>query len=539
MRKLLIVEDEKSIFFLLNSCILYDELGLELAGYAENGQAAYDMIMEKCPDIVITDITMPIIDGLELIEKVQKQQVNPKFIIVSGYAQFEFAKKAVRLGVKDYLLKPINSGELNRSLAKLVQELSEDGSVRDLLQSTDNYREKIRVSFIMNVLYRNIDFTQVSLEQINRDYFFDFCNGYFCALVVKVDYYSDIVIGIKNHITENIIAVIKECFSDICCETGVMEHQENIYVILNMKKDVSKIEEVKSQSERILTTVKKLTEEYTSTGVTVCFGTIVSELCDFMISVDAALHLMDMRIVRGVDQVLYAHDTSVDEENNKYVIPAPYIRSLAEKAECNEFSNIKSDILEIFRDALDFCRQKDISVYKTLQGVLLTILTTVKQKSNFPEEFMDTYQELTAELNKCSRYYDILNLLPEKLTAGIIKYQKDDDTEGSLIMKRVLEYISGNFDKPLKLEDAAEQVYISPAYLGIMFKKETGKNFTTYLTDLRMKRAKELLLDVRINVNEISYKVGYNNVRYFSRIFKENVGVTPKEYRKIHANRIY
>ena len=78
---------------MLNSCILYDELGLELAGYAENGQMAYDMIMEKRPDIVITDITMPIIDGLELIERVQKQHVNPKFIIVSGYAQFEFAKK--------------------------------------------------------------------------------------------------------------------------------------------------------------------------------------------------------------------------------------------------------------------------------------------------------------------------------------------------------------------------------------------------------------------------------------------------------------
>lgn len=152
---------------------------------------------------------------------------------------------------------------------------------------------------------------------------------------------------------------------------------------------------------------------------------------------------------------------------------------------------------------------------------------------------MDIYQELSLELNKCSRYYDLMNTLPERIMEEILKFQTDDQSEGSLIMKRVLGYVSENYDKPLKLEDVAEQVYISPAYLGIIFKKETGKNFTTYLTDLRMKKAKELLLDVRININEVTYKVGYNNVRYFSRIFKENVGISPKEYRKIHANRIY
>ncbi|WP_411336796.1 helix-turn-helix transcriptional regulator [Ruminococcus gauvreauii] len=121
----------------------------------------------------------------------------------------------------------------------------------------------------------------------------------------------------------------------------------------------------------------------------------------------------------------------------------------------------------------------------------------------------------------------------------MLKFRKDEQSEGSLIMKRVLEYISQNYDKQLKLEEAAEQVYITPAYLGIIFKKETGKNFTAYLTDLRMEKAKELLLDVRININEITYKVGYHNVRYFSRTFKEYVGITPKEYRKIHANRKY
>lgn len=541
MQKLLIVEDEKSIFFLLNSCILYEELGLELAGYAENGQMAYDMIMEKRPDIVITDISMPIIDGLELIERVQKQHVNPKFIIVSGYAQFEFAKKAVKLGVRDYLLKPINSNELNKSLAQLAREISEDGNERTLLQSSDNHKEKIRTSFIMSILYRDVDFHGMTVQQINRDYFYSFQEGYFCSVVMKVDYYSDIVIGIRNHITDSLMIVIRECFSDICCEVSVAEHQENIYVILNLEESKQKTDEMRALCKRVLVRGKKLTEAYADTGITVCLGKTVSDVCELPDSFESALHLLDMRIVRGADRVLDIHESGYhgSAEGSKYVLPAPLLHGLVEKVECNELTEVRGNISAIFQDVLNFCKREDVSVYKTLRGVMLNVLSVVKQKGNFPNEFMDIYQELSTELNKCSRYCDIISFLPEKMTAGMLKFRKDEQSEGSLIMKRVLEYISQNYDKQLKLEEAAEQVYITPAYLGIIFKKETGKNFTAYLTDLRMEKAKELLLDVRININEITYKVGYHNVRYFSRTFKEYVGITPKEYRKIHANRKY
>ena len=541
MQKLLIVEDEKSIFFLLNSCILYDELGLELVGYAENGQTAYDMIMEKRPDIVITDISMPIIDGLELIEKVQKQRVNPKFIIVSGYAQFEFAKKAVRLGVRDYLLKPINSNELNKSLAQLIQEISENGSDGTLLRSADHHKEKVRTSFVMSILYRDIDFHDVSVEQVNRDYFYSFQRGCFCSLAVRVDYYSDIVIGIKNHITDHLMIIIRNCFSDVCYDIGVTEHQENIYVILNLEKNKQKIDEIKALCKRLLAGGKKLTEAYADTGITVCLGKIVPDIDALSDSFDAALHLLDMRIVKGVDRVLDFYESGYKEstEGRKYVLTDSLLHGLVEKVECNELIEVKGNISAIFQDVLNFCKREDVSVYKTLRGVILNVLSVVKQKGNFPNELMDLYQELLVELSRCSRYSDIVSSLPEKMTAGILKFRKDEQSEGSLIMKRVLEYISQNYDKQLKLEEAAEQVFITPAYLGIIFKKETGKNFTAYLTELRMEKAKELLLDVRININEITYKVGYHNVRYFSRTFKEYVGITPKEYRRIHADRIY
>ena len=282
-----------------------------------------------------------------------------------------------------------------------------------------------------------------------------------------------------------------------------------------------------------------MTEGYTNTGVSIGFGMITSKIQNLTDSFRIARHLLDMRIIRGVNQVLYADNEKEECERKKYVLPNDLLGSLSEKVERNALEDIKKEIFFIFQNALDFCKKEDISVYKIFRGVILNILSVIKQKGDFPDEFMDIYQELSLELNKCSRYYDLMNTLPERIMEEILKFQTDDQSEGSLIMKRVLGYVSENYDKPLKLEDVAEQVYISPAYLGIIFKKETGKNFTTYLTDLRMKKAKELLLDVRININEVTYKVGYNNVRYFSRIFKENVGISPKEYRKIHANRIY
>lgn len=541
MKKIVIVEDEKSIFFLLNSCIAYEELGLELVGYAENGQIGIEMILEKKPDIIITDVTMPIVDGLQLIEKVKEHNLNPKFIIVSGYAQFEFAQKAVSLGVKDYLLKPINSSELNKSLEKLICELDDGREKKVFSGSTDNYKEKIRTSFIMSMLYKDIDFNVITVNQINQDYFYSFQKGYYCSLVIKVDYYSEVVIGIKNHITEKIISLVKECFSGSCYEFGITEHQGNIYVILNMEEAQQKVEEIKAYCKRIVIRGKKLIGEYTESSLTVCVGAIVSNLYDLSVSFDTALHLLDMRIVRGVDRVLVEDTVSkkVSGEECKYVLQSYAVKHLTEKVECNELAAAKVEISSIFSDALAFCKREDVSVNETMHGVLMNILTLVKQKGNFPDEFMDIYRKISLELDKATRVRDITRTFAENLVLEMVEFQKKDLSGDSAIMKRIKEYISCNFDKELRLDDVAEQVYITPAYLGILFKKETGKNFTTYVTELRMQRAKELLMDVRVNINEIAYRIGYQNVRYFSRTFKEHVGITPKEYRKIHANRIY
>ena len=499
------------------------------------------MIMEKRPDIVITDITMPVMDGLEMIEEIQKRQVNPRFIIISGYEQFEFAKKAMKLGVRDYLLKPINSVELNNSLAQLIQEISENGDRRILLRNTDNHKEKMRISYIMSILYRDIDFRDMTIQKINRDYHYSFQEGCFCFVTVKVDYYSDTVIGIKTHITDNLIMMIRDGFRDICHEVGVAGHQETIYAIVNLEENKDTMEKLHTLCGHVRASAKKLADDYVESAVTVCLGKAVTDIRALPDSLDAAIHLLDMRIVRGVDRVLDIREYGYKKgaEESKYILPEQLLYGLVEKVECNEPTNTKPSISAIFRDALDFCKQEDVSVYKTLQGVMLYVFSVVKQKGNFPNEFMDVYQELSLELNNCSRYSEIVDGLPEKMAAGMLKFRREDQPGGSLIMNRILEYISRNYDKQLRLEEVAEQVFITPAYLGIIFKKETGKNFTAYLTELRMEKAKELLLDVRININEITYKVGYNNVRYFSRTFKEYVGITPKEYRRIHANRIY
>ncbi len=109
----------------------------------------------------------------------------------------------------------------------------------------------------MSILYRDVDFHGMTVQQINRDYFYSFQEGYFCSVVMKVDYYSDIVIGIRNHITDSLMIVIRECFSDICCEVSVAEHQENIYVILNLEESKQKTDEMRALCKRVLVKGKK------------------------------------------------------------------------------------------------------------------------------------------------------------------------------------------------------------------------------------------------------------------------------------------
>ncbi len=539
MFKLVIVEDEKSIFYLLNSSILYEELGLTLVGHALDGQEGLEMILRERPDIVITDITMPVMDGLQLIEAVGKHKLSTRFIIVSGYAQFEFAQRAVSLDVRDYLLKPINADELNHSLAKLISEVSEGKEATEgpaALQMKEG-RIKLRNSWLMSLVYQEPEITERTMEEVNSEYMYSFCEGLYLVIEVHLDYCIDTVVGVKRHAVEILEKMTGERLQEICTEYQTVTYRDSVYGVLNGKEGTLTMQNVSGILEGVLAEILNQAGEYTKVCVTAAVGEETRDIKNILLSLRSADTSIKNRIVRGTDRVLLPVQSSL--ESSRYRIPQFLYNKIAEYTECDRMEELKSVIRETLDDTLQFCRRTGADAEVAIGEVIFRIFVLIREKGNYTDELMDIYRKHRGELESYFRTEDLLREMPDHIVNDIQEFQKENSPETSGIMRHCLSYIEDNFQKQLRLEDVAEQVYISPAYLGVLFKKETGENFTSFLTDVRIRKAKELLLDERINIGEIGYQVGYGNSRYFSRIFKETVGITPKEYRKIHAKRIY
>ena len=192
MIKVLIADDEIKVCQLIKNLVPWEEIGLELIGFANNGINAIEMIVKEKPDIVITDIRMPGYDGIELIKRAKEFNPNINFIIVSGYRHFDYAHNAIKYGVGDYLLKPLKKNELINTLNKMVEKYNQKNKQIDenetLKKRIKNDMEKLRLGFMVDLLFNNANgINNIDLEKANIEYHFSFVKDYFQAIVIKTD----------------------------------------------------------------------------------------------------------------------------------------------------------------------------------------------------------------------------------------------------------------------------------------------------------------------------------------------------------------
>ena len=190
MLKAFIVDDEKKICLLLQNLIDWNQLGIQIVGVFNNGLDAYNNALEKSPDIIITDIRMPDIDGLELIRKIRENGIPSHFILISGYKEFKYAKTAMQYGVMNYLLKPINKDDLTRSLQSICKLIEEDNTVtqqkESLAISLKISAPKVRHQFFSEMYKENHDLP-CCIERINSEYLFHFSEGLFRIVLIRCD----------------------------------------------------------------------------------------------------------------------------------------------------------------------------------------------------------------------------------------------------------------------------------------------------------------------------------------------------------------
>lgn len=510
MVKVLIIDDEPVVRRGLKTVINWGMLNCIICGEAPDGIEGLKRIEELKPDIVMVDIKMPEMNGLELIKYTREKGYKCKFIVLSGYNDFEYAQQAISLGVKAYLLKPIEEAELKELVVKFVQELNEEQKIQEAIDhSTRLKKSKIVKSFINKEDYESL------LQRYGTDYLAEYSQ--FCCFCISI-------VNIKNIDTESSLELLNELFINES-SLEVSDYRGNA-LILFKDCEMNKI-------KRILTLLRKRLQEEYNKEVFITVGRIVNSYNMLAVSYEDSRILLNNQFFYEHLGVKYYSDLALEciqeESRPENLNVSAFIDDMYLAVELNDMEKFKRS-LEKLTCGFEY---NNINAEKA-KGICANIITGLLNKLG------DKYQELRGTysheevLNSIYDKYSMAELTEYMMSISMDITRRIGSSNSELIIKRVIDYINKNYDKELKVETLAERFNYNNAYLGQLFKSTTGEYFNAYIDRLRIENAKRLLI-MGLKTTEVAQKAGFKNLDYFYNKFKKHVGVGPSEFRKING----
>jgi len=523
MCKILIVDDEPATRNTLKKLIDCFQQKYEIIGEAANGFQALNLIKEKKPDIVILDIRMPEINGITLLEKLRKQNINCKVIILTAYDNFNYARDALKFSAFDYLLKPVKREDLQKVLGKASliikkekESLDREFTMKILLdKSTKAYRDAVLNQLIDGDNYdklandipiifpREIEYAAITVFNI------------FCDTSEKTSRLKEIRRYIENELSSYIKGY---CFFD----------KDNRLVLLNTIDNEYNIDE---NVKFIQYTIKAAKGYSIPAGI----GRIYKDLRNIYKSYSEACIALEYRFTSVDKNIIYFTDCKYSNAGYVYPLKAEdlLLNSLILGDKDSVLSNINQFFDEITREGLNPATVKQICMQ-----LGISVLKKVKE-FNIPIHLLNITDNHFFDMSRYETINDFRNNLIMN-TYKIIKYLNENkELRNKFEFKEIVDkYLESNFSRNIGLLDIANEFGITPNYFSSLFKKEVGENFVEYLTRYRIKIAKEILASKNTSVSKVAEMVGYTDVKYFFRVFKKYEGVTPKKFKQ-HVKLIY
>ncbi|MEZ0536448.1 response regulator [Caldicellulosiruptoraceae bacterium PP1] len=507
--KVLIVDDEKLIREGLKKIIEKIDDKFVIVGEAKNGLDALEKINQSQPDIAIIDIKMPIMDGLELLKRINQENLKVKMIILSGHDEFAYAKIAIENGAKAYILKPFEKSELTETLNRLYSEIVEERSIELQLKKTEVIKEKLLETEIKNII----------LEQIQGD-----------NILEKLSFYK-----------ENIKEFEQSIYTILIKENPNNFNEE--YSFLNMKKQIdSKLKEKNIKYISFYISNDSLVYLLNNLEPLEYFSKLKQSnlkvaVCDYKYNI--------YEIYQSFKNVSYAMKyTYLDKTNEiaifskinnkdlKYVIPKDYILKIRYLVGTEKFNECCSIIDKLFSEncikyyAIEYFEETIKLIY---QEVIEHLVTNIQKNISDFEELkrLDSLYNFNDIYDYRNKLLDILKSINNAYIKlkGIYKSQNE--------LEKALDFINKNYYKDINMTIVANYVSLNYYYFSTLFKEHTKLSFIDYLNNVRINKAKELLNDSSLKIYEISERVGFKNPKHFARIFKNITGMTPAEYKEM------
>lgn len=537
MLKVMIVDDEKRTIEGIRSCIDWVANGLEWVGQAGDGQQALELIRQVQPDIVLSDVRMPRMDGISLSERVRSEFPEIKMIFISGHSDIQFIKAAFKNDVTDYILKPVDPEELDAVVKKVADRCRME---RSLKKSRDDLELKVHQSlpllqakFLSQLISDNITRPDEIFERIS---FLDIDlppQGTYWVLVLSHDDYYQFESKTSGFEKELMAFSICNIASDILHEQAngvVFPFKDREFVgIVNFPSD--KAETATHETiESMTQTLQEKMNIYLNLSLTIGVGERVSQIERISSSYKSAAEAVNRKLLLGKNKVIFRHELFQADEDKIVMDHIDQDRLYLELKHGN-FKTIKPQIQLLF-EKITFTQKLDRQIVLNLCLHLFSVANRVEfeQGSKGSADLMNlcqTYDLLFQQetLQDFERY--VLSVF-DRICTGIQHLQSQSSNKVVEDIKRI---IKARYAEDLTINAIAREIFMTPSYICMLFKQETGETINAYLTQYRMEQAKILLHDPKAKLTEICRSVGYADAKYFSKTFKKYTGVNPSEYR--------
>jgi len=533
MYKLLIVEDEAEVRYGIRNNIDWRSMGFEVMAEAGNGREALDLIENTKPDVVITDITMPIMDGLELSCILRKEYPTIRTIILTGYDDFRFAQRAIKYGVSDYLLKPVLPDDLSKLMLRIKDEIDAEIAEKEDIQKLRLYYQQsipiIKDKFLTSLITARTDNDEIENKKASLE--LDLEGEGFAAAAASID--SESAGGWDNDGNDS--ELLKFAILNIAQEIirkhsmgEVFFHVNNLAFIL--KFDKYDIESNYQSAYTLLEEIRQSVERYLKVTITLGIGNICNSLQKINESYRTAVTALDYKLIMGGNRVIYIGDIEPQTTYN-LVYDEIKERNLINSIKFGTKKDVSKAVEALFNE-IGVCTAS----LKECQLYLLEILASIAKLSRSfqidTDDIIKIDHNLFIEIFSLDNICDIRNRIEEICLNAMERIQSNRKTNTEKIMDQAKAYIEKNYrDYNLTIQKISNYLHISSSYFSMIFRKEAGETFLNYLIGIRIKAAKELMQDPDLKIFEIAERVGYPDLNYFSYFFKKNTGMSPREYR--------
>lgn len=524
--KVILVDDEAEVIDMIEKKIHWNDLGFEVAGSATNGVKALELVEKLQPDVVLTDIKMPYMDGLELSRRLNREYPNIYIMLCTGFDEFEYAKEAVHLEIKEYMLKPVNATELSESLTNLKHTLDREREEKLNVKKLNDYFQevlpKLQSNFFISLIEGRVE--KHDYERFLQAYQVDMKGPLFGCVIFHTS---------ENHVPEGMnplllsMSVEREIKQRLMGQWNCREfiYMGNTLLILELDAE-DKITQITDACDRFCRWAYRIMGAVVTAGI----GTVCDSLYEISLSYERAREAVSYRVLYGTKRAINIGEivpkeqikpVQSEESRMQTLFRAIRIGDSAEieQAAHGEMEKLHKNTetmsqynlatMEIVSGFFKFCTDNSLDFNK-ISGNMQNIYEKVSQMDESSlTAWIVQMSETISEKLKCARNSSARRLIVEAQNIVQERYMEAD----------------------ISLDEVCAVLGVSNSYFSSVFKKEAGKSFISYLTDYRIDIAAEMILNTDEKSYTIAEKVGYLDANYFSYVFKKKFGVSPSKYR--------